>query len=362
MGVEIKLTDREFPVSPVFIDFLHRYIEGHGFEASWHDQLSEELIPAQADERQKAAVAVADHVLQHPVGQKAIIRSYELLTALLVGQPEKLRSFHERYRFICIVGCPRHGGSYLTKQLFLAVGLDPDQVPNAIAHDGFPDAAPFSFKENYNSLTTMIQNMAEYLAMTEVFFANSRLFDNRVIVPKKATKAAYQGAFFNTAFGPDTEYIITLRHPLAACISTYEKSTGLPADGKFKVRGNIEEWARRDNEFAGADPGTILDQDYFDVYLRYWEHYHCNLVLTGLAANKRNWKLVVYGRDSMMKVAQDWFVRFRNKGQVEDFKVFDKRDHHPEWRPRAEAGIRRVAATWEGIGLQFPIDEVMEGW
>ena len=360
MGVEIKLTDKEFPVSPVFIDFLHRHIEESGFEASWHDQLSEVLVPAQAEERQKAAVAVADQVLQDPAGQRAIIRSYELLTALLVGQPEKLRLFHERYRFICVVGCPRHGGSYLTKQLFLAVGLDPDQVPNAIAHDGFPDASPFSFKENYNSLTTMIQNMAEYLAMVEVFFANSRLFDNRVIVPKKATKAAYHGSFFNAAFGPLTEYVITLRNPLAACISTYEKSTGLPADGKFKVRGNIEEWARRDNEFTGADPSKIPDQDYFDVYLRYWEQYHCNLALTGLAANP-NWKLVAYGRDSMMKIAQGWFTRFRNKGQVEDFKVFDKGDRHPEWRPRAEAGIRRVAATWQTMGLEFPVAEIIDG-
>lgn len=361
MGVEIKLTDKEFPVSPVFIDFLHRHIEGEAFEASWHDQLSEQLVPAQAEERQKAAVAVADQVLQNLTGQKAIIRSYELLTALLVGQPDKLRSFHERYRFICIVGCPRHGGSYLTKQLFQAVGLDPDRVPNAIAHDGFPDASPFSFKDNYNSLTTMTQNMAEYLAMVEVFFANSRLFDNLVIVPKKATKAAYHGAFFNTAFGPHTEYVITLRHPLAACISTYEKSTGLPAGGKFQVRGNIEEWARRDNEFTGADSAKIFDQDYFEVYLRYWEQYHNNLALTGLSAN-RNWKLVPYGRDSMMKAAQGWFSRFRNKGQVEDFKVFDKRDRHPEWRPRAEAGIRRVVETWQGIGIKFPVDEIMEGW
>ena len=28
---------------------------------------------------------------------------------------------------------------------------------------------------------------------------------------------------------PETEYVITLRHPVAAAISTYEKSTGLPA-------------------------------------------------------------------------------------------------------------------------------------
>ncbi len=45
-GDPVELTDREFPVSPVFIDFLHRYIEDRDFETSWHDQLSEELVPA----------------------------------------------------------------------------------------------------------------------------------------------------------------------------------------------------------------------------------------------------------------------------------------------------------------------------
>lgn len=361
MGVEIKLTDKEFPVSPVFIDFLHRQIEEKSFDASWHDQLSEELIPAKPDEAQKAAVAVAEQVLQHPLGQKAIYRSYELLTALLTGQPDKLRSIHERYRFICVVGCPRHGGSYLTKQLFLALGIDPDQVPNALAHDGFPDAGPFQFKENYNSLTTMTQNMAEYLAMVEVFFANSRLFDNLLVVPKKATKAVYHGAFFNTVLGQETDFVITLRHPVAACISTYEKSTGLPEDGKFKVRGNIEEWARRDNEFTGTDPAKLFDQDYFDVYLRYWEQYHLNLALTGLGAS-RNWKVVVYGRERMVGLAQDYFRRFRNRGTPDDFKVFDKRALHKEWSKAAEAAIRRVTETWKTVGLQFPVEEIMEAW
>lgn len=28
MGIEIKLTDKELPVSPPLIDFLHRYISG----------------------------------------------------------------------------------------------------------------------------------------------------------------------------------------------------------------------------------------------------------------------------------------------------------------------------------------------
>lgn len=360
MGVEIKLTDKEFPVSPVFIDFLHRYLQELPFETSWHDQLSEELVTPQEDFQQKAT-SVATQVLENPAGQRVIYRSYELLTAIMTGVPDKLKLFQDRYRFICVVGCPRHGGSYLAKQLFMALGMDADQVPNVIAHDGFPDASPFDFKEGYNAHTNMTHNMAEYLAMVEIFFSNSRLFDNLIMVPKKATKAAYHGAFFNTVFGPNTEYLITLRHPLAACISTYEKSTGLPKDGKFNVRGNIEEWARRDNVFTGEDAQGIFRRDYFDVYLRYWEQYHYNLALTGLGAN-RNWTVVVYGRERMMKLAQSCFKRFKSKGGAEEFKVFDNRKRHPEWHKKAEQAVQRVAGVWRSVGLTFPVDEIMECW
>ncbi len=360
MGVEIKLTDKEFPVSPVFIDFLHRYLQELPFETSWHDQLSEELVTPQDNVQEKAS-AVASRVLENPAGQQVIYRSYELLTALLTGVPGKLKPFQDRYRFICVVGCPRHGGSYLAKQLFRALGMDADEVPNVIAHDGFPDASPFELAEGYNAHTNMTHNMAEYLAMIEIFFSNSRLINNFVVVPKKATKAAYHGAFFNAVLGPDTEYIVTLRHPLAACISTYEKSTGLPPDNTFKVRGNIEEWARRDNVFTGADAHGVQERGYFEVYLRYWEQYHYNLALTGLSANK-NWTLVVYGRERMMNLAEGFFKRFKSKARAEEFKVTDNRARHPEWSKQAEQAVLRVAAVWRCVGLEFPLDQVMECW
>jgi hypothetical protein len=359
VGIEIKLTDRDLPVSPAFVEFLHRHIERAAPDVTWHDQLNEELVPARFDEAVKTAESVAQRVLEHPVGQQAIYRSYELLTALLTGRTEKLHSLHERYRFICVIGCPRHGGTYLVKQLFRALGKDPERVPNVLAHDGFPDAAPFRLAPGYNALATLMQQMAEYLAMVEVFFADSPHFDGAIVVPKKATKAAYHGAFFNAALGANTEYVITLRHPIAACISTYEKSAGLPPDGKFQVRSNIEEWARRDNEFTGADPARLFDQSYFDVYLRYWEQYHLNLALTGL---RHDWKVAGYGRERVMSLAREYFRRFGNRAEPEKFKVFDKRDLHKEWGAAAQDAIRRVSETWKLVGLHFPVDEIMEGW
>lgn len=360
MGVEIKFTDKQFPVSPIFIDFLYRYLNGKAFDTTWHNQLSEELV-AMGDEVRQTANAHAGEVMQDPEGQRIIYRSYQLLTAFLTGVPDQLRNLHERYKFVCIVGVPRHGGSYLTKELFRAVGMTPEEVPNVIAHDGFPDASPFDFATGYNAYTNMMQNMAEYLAMVEEYFSNSRLFKNLIVVPKKATKAAYHGAFFDKALGPHTEYVITLRHPVAAAISTYEKSTGLPEGGKFKVRGNIEEWVRRDNVYTGVPEDQVWDRGYFEAYLNYWEHYHYNLVLTGLRQNP-NWTLVTYGKAPMERSAKSFFSRFHSQVNPDEFKVFDKRDRHPDWMKASEPAILRVREVWRTVGLEFPLDEVMEAW
>jgi hypothetical protein len=361
MGVEIKLTDKELPISPAMIEFLDHHIAGKAQEATWPDQLSEVLVPTEAEQRFQYAQAVADKVLQDPLGQQAIYRAYELLAAISIGSLQKLKALHERYRFICIVGCPRHGGSYLTKELFVALGHDPGRVPNVIAHDGFPNITPFALDERYNAHTSLTQQMAEYLAMVEVYFAKSRRVDGYTIVPKKATKAVYQGALFNSVLGPKTEYIVTLRHPIAACVSTYEKSTGLPLDGRFDVRGNIEEWIKRDLMWLGADEGSVLRSDYFDAYLRYWEHYHGSLALTGLAAS-RNWTVVAYGQERLTALAKKLHERFGSAAAPEAFKVFDKRSRHPDWNGKAEQALARVAQAWKSAGLAFPVDEVMEGW
>jgi len=362
MGVEIKLTDRELPISPMMIEFLDRTINGKPQEAVWSDQLSEVLVPTEASQRIQYAREVADRVLNDPLGQKAIYRAYELLAAITIGTMGKLKEIHDRYRFICVVGCPRHGGSYLTKELFLAIGHEPETVPNVIAHDGFPNISPFILQEGANGHTAAAQHMAEYLAMVEVFFARSfRDAEGFTVVPKKATKAAYDGAFFSAVLGPRTEYVITLRHPVAACISTYEKSTGMPLDGRFAARGNIEEWVKRDLAWLGMDEGTIARGDYFDAYLRYWEHYHYRLALTGLAAVAGR-TIVAYGRERMMNLAVELRRKLGNDGAPGDFKVFDKRSSHPEWGAKAASAIARVAQVWKSAGWKFPVDEVMEGW
>ncbi len=361
MGVEIKLSDRDLPVSPALVDFLYRRIHGRAMDALWHDQVSEVLVPAESEKRVEHARDVAESVIAHPVGQQVIFRAYELFAALLTGDEAKLAAFHRRFRFILVVGCPRHGGTYLTKQLFRALGQDPTQVPGVIAHDGFPNATPYSFGAGYNSHTSMLLQTAEYLAMVEAWFGDRPAIDGKIIVPKKATKAAYQGGFFHSVFGADAEYLITLRHPLAACISTYEKSGGLPANGLFRARSNIEVWAERDLLTAGTALEQTQHLRYIDAYLGYWRYYHLQLAGSGLALDQR-WQVVAYGRERLMQIAADLNRRFGVAGPVEDFQVKRKLERHPDWIGAADGVLHQTEAIWKAQGLPFPQAELAEGW
>lgn len=359
MGVSLTFTDEQFTLAPLFMDFLYRHFRAGFEEQRWHDQLAEGLT--QDESVQRTAVEQAENMMRDPRAQKAVLRSYELLSAFLTGDPEQLKPFHYRYNFICVVGAPRHGGSYLTKQLFRALGFEATRVPNAIAHDGFPDATPFDFDKGYSAYTRMMHNMAEYLCMVELFFANSRAFDSMIPVPKKATKAAYQGGFFDRVLGPNAEYVITLRHPVPAAISTYEKSGGLPQAGRFAVRGNIESWVRRDNICAGIPEARIEQMGYFDAYLNYWEHYHYSLLLTGLRGNPK-WQVVAYGKERIEQAAAGFYRRFHSPLAPDDFKVFDQRSRHPDWMRQAEPVVRRVSEVWRQVGVDFPLEAILEAW
>lgn len=360
MGLEIKLTDQDLPISPMFVEFLDRHLHATAGGTEWHSEAAGEwLVPVGRAQQVEYTQAAMQRILQLPEGSRAVYRAYELCVAILTGQLAALAPIQERFRFLCIVGCPRHGGTFLTKELFSAVGIDPATVPNAVAHDGFPNLRQFTLQERFNVNTVMTQQLAEYLAMVEVYFRNAQARGGCIVVPKKATKAAFQGALLHSVLGPRTEYVVTLRHPLPACISTYEKSGGLPADGRFARRSTIESWVLNDWTWMGEPEAAVCARDYFDVYLGYWERYHVNLALSGLTAGKHI-RFVAYGKERFTAIAREYRERYGAQGALEPFHVSTTTDRHPEWRARAEAAVQRVAVQWERAGWRYPVDEVME--
>ncbi len=362
MSIEIKLTDQQFPISPVLVDFLYRFLENQSIDASWQDQHREKLSN-DAHSVRDTAQANLSRVLSNPVAINTINRSYDLMMSIMFGHMDKLAVFQQCYKFMLVVGIPRSGGSYLTKHLFKSIGIDPARVSRAIAHDGFPNPMPFQMIPQYNPYTSLMRQTAEYLAMTELFFGDRQTAGSPVIVPKKITLATYHGAFFREVMGPDTECIITLRHPVAACISTYEKSGGLPKNGKFVVRSNIEDFAQRASLFSGTSQDTISSSKYFDIYLHYWETYHYNLATTGLM-QPGNHTIVCYGEQTMQAAAADLYTRFSGSGADADdrFRVKRKVHKHPGWNEKANGAIQRVAAVWRASGIQFPEQQLLEAW
>jgi hypothetical protein len=367
MTVRITLTDDLLPPSNDFIDFVHQWISRIPFDGSpWAEQgrsgVRRRSLSEPTDVLQKMDAVVADDE-----GLRHVSRAYELLVALLVGDTAALRPLHEKFRFVLVVGIPRSGGKYLTKQLFRALGHDPRDVPEVLGHDAFPDAGPWRFGETLgggkrNGWTSSLQTMAEYLTMVEIFFGDETPRGETIVVPKKSTKAVYAAGLFRSAFGEPTESVVTVRHPAPACVSTCETGGGLPSDGRFAIRGNIEWFCARELIDLGFTRSEITEMDYFDAYLHYWENYHVRLAMS-INSLARTSTVVPYGADSYTGQARVFADRFGESDcWIEPFNVKDRRALRPDWLERAQQPMQRVAAQWERVGLEFPADGVGEAW
>lgn len=359
MNTVITLTDGDLPPSAVFIDFLSRFVNEAGFsQETWHDQLSEELRERFKKVRNHAGEELPRLALDG-AAQAAINSAREWFRQLATSNLDAFRQLHERYRFIAVIGVPRSGGSYLIAELFAALGYEPSSVPAAIAHDGFPEASPTVFMPRHNGWMRTMLTTGEYIAMLEMFF--SRRHEGRINVPKKLTKAVYAAGFFRQLLSRDSEFVVTVRHPLACCISTYEKSGGLPGGGTFTDRSTIEHWIRRDLLSTGMQATELASLDYFSAYARYWEQYYIALALSGLVRNART-TVLCFGADRMQQLAARWHTRFASGRTAASFLTrSDLLPRHPQWMARSQEAIERVGDFWRQMGLPFPVDELSEG-
>jgi hypothetical protein len=361
MGIEFKLSDRELPASPAFVQFLDGMLSGRSApREAWPDQLSEELTQRVGTETVTVEEA-AERVMQDSVGRAYVTRAYTLLVSLLTGEMDSLAALQSQFRFICVIGVPRTGGSYLTAELYRSVLIDPHAVPAPVAHDGFPDAGPFELKRGFNSWIATLKTVAEYLTMVEIFFAQGRRHLGRIVVPKKLPQSVYVPGLFQHLFGRDSDWVFTVRNPVAACVSSYEKSGGLPADGLLHLRSNMESWIARDvdQDLPASQGGDAMG--YFDRYLRYWERFHLLVATAGYQRYGR-FRVVPYCKDAIQSIAQGYHDAHGSDLLAPAFYVSDRaRLRHPEWAKKAQPALRRVQEAWGAAGLEFPLDQVVEG-
>ncbi len=361
MSVRINLTDSHIPPSEQFLEFLNTWLAGAEFDGSVWATYGQER-PEQFGRRLTRSIALAGRarISESETGMRHLARAYELLVALIIGDVDAIRAVQQRFRFVLVIGLPRSGGKYLTKQLFRALGHNPRLVPAILAHDGFPEAGPWWFDRSGNAWIQSLHTMAEYLTMVELFFGAANKHGDHIVVPKKATKAAYAPGLFEAMLGAGAGVFVTIRHPVPACVSTYEAAGGLPADRRFSQRNNIERLWARDLIAAGFSDREIANMDYFDAYLRYWEDYHLRLAMAG-GKITRQCQVVAYGAPRFMREARQSADYYHCVDPtIETFHVRDQHDRHPEWVARAEQSVRRVDEQWKRVGLTFPLAEVAE--
>ncbi len=358
MDTVINLTADDLPLSPAFIEFLARSLDAAGFsEETWHDQLSEELREGPRTTRKRANIQLQRLALDG-TAQAAINSAYGWFRQLATSNLDALRKLHDRYRFIAVIGVPRSGGSYLIAELFAALGYEPSSVPAVIAHDGFPEASPTVFMPRHNGWLRTMLTTGEYVAMLELFFAKRH--EARIHVPKKLTKAIYAAGFFRQILSRDSEFVVTARHPLACCISTYEKSGGLPPGGTFTERSTIEHWIRRDLLSAGTSADELATLDYFSAYVRYWERYYTALAMSGLIEKART-TVLCFGAQRMQELAMKWHTRFGSGRIPASFLTrAGLQERHPQWMQRSQEAVERVGNLWRQMGIPFPVAELSE--
>ncbi|MFQ5783982.1 MAG: hypothetical protein ACE5H8_04065 [Alphaproteobacteria bacterium] len=357
MGLTLTLKDTELPASPAFIEFLHASLTGaEQYAGRWYAQEEEDL--ASDKERYADIQKKAREVMANPEGVERIVQSYRYFKEILIGRPETVQRMN-RFRFFFIIGIPRTGGTYLTKQIFRAVGVDYTGVQNALAHDGFPHLALLSFKGRGNVHTNSLLQVAEYLTMVEIYFTqHGRLaYKGGVVVPKKFTKAVYNFPLVQQLFGTDSNYLITLRHPLSMIQSTLEKSGGMPEGGKFAVRSAIERWALDDWVRWGATEKDIAKMSYIEVMLGYWKRFHFQLALIGIP-RMATARVVPYGAESMTGVVSSLYEAFGVDLEPEAFKVAKPPEFGQGDEDAGEHTVDDVATFWENLGLTFPRDEI----
>lgn len=356
MGLKLTLTDDEIPISPSFVEFLYNTIKGEAQHVGeWFRQDEESLASNQG--RFEGIQEKANFVLSDKGGKACVLQSYRLFKELLTGKPEVLKHF-QKYHFYFVVGIPRTGGTYLTKQLFRAADIDYTTVQNALAHDGFPHLAQLSFKKG-NANTNGLLQLAEYLTMVDVFFKGNKVknTENRIIVPKKFTKAVYNFGLIKEVFGKNAHFIITVRHPLEMIQSVLDKSGGMPKGKKFQIRSTIERWAMEDWIYYGTPEEEVKKMAYIDVLLGYWKRYHYQIAMAAIPTMEHT-MVVPYGVNPMEQSVKTLFKELGSGLKPEAFKVSEPPKFTKTETAKAQKVVDDVAHFWQSMGLKFPAKDI----
>lgn len=354
MGVEIKLTDRELPLAPAFVAHLTKHVDGKRLPpADWREGWGlGSVVPEEA--RQETAGQLKG-VLELETGEYWVTRVYQHFVALLTGDIGPINDFRYKYHCLTVLGSPGAGSDYLMQQLSLALGYKPDLMPAFTADDSLPAAGPFSFGKGYNSHVAGLLRFAEFLALVELGFGRATPHDGKILVPKRRLGDFRAWTVFRQVLDTACEPIVLVSHPAHLAQACADQGGGVPADGRFAARGDLEQgianWARTPE----TDPTA---PEYFEACLAAWERYYLTFAIRAHHLPEGT-QIVPGTRHGLEVAAHTLHTRVDAEHSPEPCPLF--RDPLPEdWTSRAAPVIRRVAAVWADAGLSFPVDALLD--
>lgn len=303
-------------------------------------------------------------IFETPIGQRARYEVNRLYQSMLTGDYESVRGYVKPLRYAMVIGYPRTGGSYLTKELLRSAGLDYTKVSTALAHDGFPIVHDNWYGHHTSGvrrfhLQDSVFQVAEYLVASKHYYKSKakKHPDGFWLVPKKFHTAVNWAGSLKTILGPgQSDYLVTARSPLPVAISVYEKSGGLPDSGLFpSPRSYIETCISKDLATLGYTLDQIADMNYFDAVQKSWSLFYSRLATSGLFLDRRDdVRLIPYGKESLERAAQDYYDLYGRSEKVDPLFVHDKSSRHPEWSERARMAVEDMTRLWSSLGLEFP--------
>ncbi|MDA3877893.1 MAG: hypothetical protein PF483_12485 [Halothiobacillus sp.] len=306
-----------------------------------------------------------ESLFQTNLSKRAINDLLHIAIALLSGNYLAVREYVKQAHFAFVIGFPRTGGSYLTKELLRTAGLDHTRVSEVLAHDGFPELRDTWYDwmgdRPYYHLQDAIFQTAEFLVISNLYYRNKteKQPDGRWLAPKKFHKIVSWAGSFKMLLGQGrADYLVTIRHPVPTCVSVYEKSGGLTADGLFPAnspRSAIERWIINDLMHLGFTQQELAQMDYFDTVLASWVQFYTRMATSGLFLGDRNEvRVIPYGKESLEGVVRDFRQHTNLDTPPEPFHIHDKGRQQVSWQDRGDAAVQALTATWQTLGLHLP--------
>lgn len=309
---------------------------------------------------------VSADLLQTPLSRRALQDLLHMAIALLSGQYPVVRDYLQTDHFAFVIGYPRSGGSYLTKELLRTIGLDHTRVSEALAHDGFPEIrshwyAPAGARP-YFHLQDAVFQVAEFLVIAHLYYHRKTPCQPNGLwfVPKKMHKLVHWAGSMKMLLGKGAaDYLVTVRHPVPTAISIYEKCGGLPDNGLFPAahpRSAIERWISDDLAWLGYSGPEIAQMDYFEAVQISWTAFYVQMASSGLFLGGRDEvQLLPYGQETFEGIIHTYHQRYGCQRPVEPFQVHDKAIRvSADIQARGDAAVAAVQAAWQPLGLTFP--------